>query len=441
MNQVAAAATTASGTPGRRRIIAGALGTAVAAAVHSTSARAAPTGRKAVYLVPGYRAEAARFRGMPADRAPALRRSFPAAYDGGVTLVARIDERDGTIRRALMPIVGHKIAVAPGGAMAVWSSMNGSGYVTFDPATLEFGRAFACDGAGFVGGGHAVYSNDGSVLIATERKRAIGRPDSVAALHGRLVVRDAVSFKVLASHDVQGMSPHDIALTEDGRYAVVANYGSPPRLPGDASVAQFEPCITVIELASGRMIDKRASPVGDGELRHLAMAGPQRAAVICARQTTGVAARAADDRDSIEEADFSVDEETYYRPAPVVWYDLARRDRPAIAALPDDPSLARQGQSIVYDARHDEVLVAFASAHTVIVFAGLDGAVKRVIRTDRLGLRYPRGVELHPDGQHYVVSGSWQGLYQFRRGTHELDTERCLHPVLFDHSHLTLLPA
>ncbi len=66
------------------------------------------------------------------------------------------------------------------------------------------------------------------------------------------------------------------------------------------------------------------------------------------------------------------------------------------------------------------------------------GAVKHVMRTDRMGLRRPRGLALHPDGVHYVVSGSWENVFVFRRGSHELVRDACRYEVLFDHSHLAI---
>ena len=66
-----------------------------------------------------------------------------------------------------------------------------------------------------------------------------------------------------------------------------------------------------------------------------------------------------------------------------------------------------------------------------------DGA-KVTIRTDRLGLRYPRGVALHPDGVHYVVWGSWSDLFTFRRADHEVVRPRRHYETFFEHSYLTI---
>ena len=62
---------------------------------------------------------------------------------------------------------------------------------------------------------------------------------------------------------------------------------------------------------------------------------------------------------------------------------------------------------------------------------------KRLIRTDRFGLTFPRGLALHPDGERYAVSGSWSGLFYFRRGTHELDRAAGWSQIFFHHSHIT----
>ena len=98
----------------------------------------------------------------------------------------------------------------------------------------------------------------------------------------------------------------------------------------------------------------------------------------------------------------------------------------------------QRGQSIVYDPVHDEALVTYPTSHTVVVIDGQNGSIKRVIRTDRLGLHRPRGIALQPDQTHYAVSGHWRDIYVFRRGTHQLRREACRYVPLFGHSHLTI---
>jgi hypothetical protein len=138
-------------------------------------------------------------------------------------------------------------------------------------------------------------------------------------------------------------------------------------------------------------------------------------------------------RSEIYEADGSSFDEGAFLPAPVVGFSSGRRWQ----ALPADPLLSRQAQSILYDPQWDEFIVTFTSAHAVGVFGG-DGRVRRMIGSERMGLRYPRGLALHPDGLHYAVSGSWRDLALLRRGTHEPAPGRAIFEVLFDHSHLAV---
>ena len=106
--------------------------------------------------------------------------------------------------------------------------------------------------------------------------------------------------------------------------------------------------------------------------------------------------------------------------------------------LSETPQLMQRGQSIVYDPVHDEALITYPTSHAVAVIEAGNGSIKRIIRTDRLGLQRPRGIALLPDRAHYAVSGHWRDIYVFRRGTHELRREACRYASLFGHSHLTV---
>jgi len=426
----------------RRRFIGGAaaVGAAVAAGLpRAASAQAAP-GRAATYLVPGYRAEIASYRGRPADEAPELRADFPKGYEGGVTFATRLSESDGAVARALLPVIGHHIAADPEGKRAWFSGMNAAHSVTFDIPAMRLDRIVGPHAEGFVTGGHAVFTPDGRYVLATERRRFDAPFKNLADRFGRLVVRDAGTLAVLESLDCHGIAPHDVRPTEDGKYAVVANYGSVDLPPAGSKPTIVEASVTVLELASGRLAHKWIAPVRDAELRHVAAHGLDRIAAIGFRMGGEDEERAlAAGRDAVFEPDILAEPGRVYLPAPVVMFAADRPGGGGIAATPEDPLLARQGQSVVYDPRHDEMLVTFGTSHTLIAFGAGDGRVRDVLRLDRLGLRYPRGVVLHPDGEHFAVSGGWQGLYLFRRGTHEPVPARALHPVWFDHSHLSVV--
>jgi len=72
-----------------------------------------------------------------------------------------------------------------------------------------------------------------------------------------------------------------------------------------------------------------------------------------------------------------------------------------------------------------------------MVFGG-KGDLRQIVLTEPVGLSYPCGVALHPDGLHYVVTGGWRGLYLFRRGDHQLNRDATNHTRFFGHSHIVV---
>ncbi len=99
--------------------------------------------------------------------------------------------------------------------------------------------------------------------------------------------------------------------------------------------------------------------------------------------------------------------------------------------------LMRHGLSIRYDDKHDEAIATYPTTHHVMVFDGATGAVSNSLDTRTVGLRYPAGVTFLPDGRHYAVTGHWENMFVFERGTHRLVRELCLYPVFFGHGHIT----
>jgi hypothetical protein len=428
--------------PSRRRFVgqAAAAGAIAAAGLPRGAAAQAAPPRHATYLVPGYRAEIASYRGRPADEAPELRADFPSGYDGGVTLLTRLSESDGAAARALLPVIGHHVAPDPWGKRAWFSGMNAAQSVTFDIQAMRLERIVKPHAEGFVTGGHATFTPDGRYILATERRRFDAPFGNPAERNGRLVVRDAGTLAVLESLDCFGIAPHDVRLTRDGERAAIANYGSVDLPPAGSKPTILEASLTVIELSSGRLVHKWLAPMKDAELRHVAAHGLDRVAAVAFRMGGEAEERALGaGRDGVFEPDILAEHGRVYLPAPVVMFAADRPGGGAVASMPEDPLLARQGQSVAYDPAHDEMLVTFGTSHTLIAFAAGDGRVKDVLRLDRLGLRYPRGVVLHPDGEHFAVSGGWQGIHLFRRGTHAHVPARALHSVFFDHSHLSVI--
>lgn len=394
---------------------------------------AAPTA-PAVYFLPGYRPDLAHYRGRPVPEAPEFRRQLPEGYSGEATLVTRIDEADGSIRRALLPIRGHAITLNPAGGPAFWNSMDRAMQLAFDPATLEL-VALRSLGEDFVGGGHAIALPDGKHVLATERRSYASWQGDPGKHEGRLAIRDAENLRLVEAFGCGGMAPHDAVLLPDGKHVAVANYGS--LLGADGWHPEIHaPSISVVELASGRLAANFPSDDRTAEVRHLAADSDGAPLALLVRRGS-IEERDALLRDVAEiyEPDGSSFDDGAYLPAPI-WRPGAPPGARAI--WPADRLDARQGQTVLYDARAGEFIAVFTASHRVIAIDAKSSRITACVDTERLGLRYPRGVGLHPDGEHYAVSGSWQDIMLFRRGTHAPAPERRIGASLFHHSHLTV---
>lgn len=86
-------------------------------------------------------------------------------------------------------------------------------------------------------------------------------------------IRDPQTLKIRERSLTYGIDPHDIRLTEDGKYIVAANYGSTVSAKtGKHTVPRtvVQASITVVEVSSGKLVDKKVTGKGNVELRHLA---------------------------------------------------------------------------------------------------------------------------------------------------------------------------
>lgn len=431
----------------RRNFLRGAAALAAAGLAALPPARAAlaaaatATNRTAVFFLPGYAPESAYFAGRPVAKHPRFTANLPDGYDGPVTLVTRVDGTTRSVKRALMPVFGHEINVAPDGRTAFFNCMNQAEMLAFDTETLAVVARAEPHRRKFMGGGHSVFAPDGGVLYVAERadwRRFRGSPERH---FGRIVLREPATLKVLDSFDCHGIAPHEINLLADGQHMAVANYGRttwPTRK--EALPEVVEPSLTIVEIASGKLVHKVISPDTRFEVRHIA--APRRDRIFAIQ---GRLARFADTQTAmtawpvVYEPDIWAAIEGYgYLPAPVLHYAQGAAGLEPRAVATPDPTLMRYGQSIIYEPAFDEVIGTFPSRHKVVVFDGATGAIKQVIDVGRQGLRQPRGVVLHPDGVHYAVSGYWQDIYVFKRGSHALDRDRCIYETFFGHSHMSV---
>ncbi len=393
-----------------------------------------------VTYVPGYLPKRAYYQGQTLAAHPRFNEAIPAGYHGPVTMITRVDHPGGHAKRAVFPIKGHAIAVR--GRFGFFGGMNHPNMLSFDTETLAMVAQTQPAREHWVCGGHGAFTADGRHLLISERSPYAAFGGRPSEHFGMVTVREPESLKVIEHFSCGGIAPHEIALMADGKHIAVANYGSlkPTGTEGRGVLPEMvEPCITVLELANGRLVHKIHAPDKRYEVRHLAAANLERTMAIQARLGA-----LGDDFDLMaqhEEVyvhDFTAEPNSVYLPAPVLRLITgANGDPNAKAVAADDPLLMRHGLSIVYDPRFDEFIATFPTANCFMVFAG-DGALRRIVLTEPLGLSYPCGVALHPDGVHYVVTGGWRGLYLFARGSHALNRDAADYTLFFGHSHIAV---
>lgn len=422
----------------RRGLLTGATLAALAATTPVVSAAKRDESGLGAVFVPGYFPDRAFANGKPVVRNRRLRRGLKEA-DGPVRLLTRIG-MDGSIRQGLLPVLAHDVEIAPDGSTGVLCGMDGGNHCAFDPKTLELAALQPSFRDGWRGGGHAVYLDGGRTVVLSERAPAAPYQGRLEAHFGRLTIRDPASLKQLDSYSTHGVDPHDIRLTADGRHVVIANYGSIVSAEtGKQTVPRtvIEASITVLELSSGKLVDKLKTGRGAVELRHLAAGNLDRIFAIQAR--LGNTADGADvmrAEDAAYEDDITAEADQAYLAAATLRYD-ALRGRSTKMGGATATRLMRHGLSIRFDERYDEAIATYPSSHYVMVFDGATGSISRKFDTRTAGLRYPCGLTFLPDGRHYAVAGYWENLFVFERGTHRLVRDLCLYPLFFGHSHIT----
>ena len=419
--------------------LAGALAPSQSAAASGNPATktAAALKRIAVY-VPGYMPEYAFANGKPLDRNRRFTRSIRQT-DGIKRMITRVG-MDGSIRQTLLPVNAHDIEVAPDRSIGVLCGFEGAEHCSFDPETLEMAGIAPSFREGWRGGGHAAYLDGGRTVIISERSPKQQARGGLEHLYGRLTIRDPQTLQIRESYSTYGVDPHDIRLIENGKYIVAANYGSiiSPET-GEHTVPRtvVEASITVIEVSSGRLVDKKRTSRGRTELRHLAAGSLDR--IFAIQSTYGSAREDARQRgeDGIAyEADQTTEPGLNYLGAATLKYDARTK---ILSKMGDRQAsrLMRHGLSIRYDDRHDQVLASFPSSHQLMIFDGATGGLVKRLDTRTAGLRYPCGITLLPDGSHYAVTGYWENMFVFERGSHRIVRELCRYPLFFGHSHIT----
>lgn len=202
---------------------------------------------------------------LPIGAATRLRLVGAATTKSGQHLVVGFDGAGNALLRAALPGRAHEVVVAPGGqTLFVAPRRPGTVASVIDfNAGKTLRRCEARAGRHFYG--HAVYSGDGNHLFTTENDYASGR--------GIVAVRDAASLRVEAEFDSGGIGPHQLAWLADGRTLAVANGGirTHPSAPRQKlNLATMRPNLSLVDAASGRLIDQAVGDHPQASIRHLA---------------------------------------------------------------------------------------------------------------------------------------------------------------------------
>lgn len=227
-------------------------------------------------------AAAARAALQATGHAPLTREALRADGDlilGGGAFVDLADGRtrrfglaaiDFPERRAALvatPFLPHGIAIHPLKPQVVTSFEKiGPGCAEIDLASGE-ARRFILPTRGRWFYGHGAYSADGALLFSTETVNDTGE--------GVIGVRDAASFDYLGDFPTFGDNPHDCRLVDDGRVLVVTNGGGKV---GSAS----KPCVTYVDVAARKLLDRQEMPGDRFNTGHLSLAGRDGLVVVSA---------------------------------------------------------------------------------------------------------------------------------------------------------------
>lgn len=396
-----------------------------------------PLSATSVY-VPGYMPNKARANGAPLKENRYFARNI-SDPERPFRLLTRLG-MNGETRQALLPAAAHDVEISPDRSVGVLCGFEATDQVAFDPDTLDLVAVAPPFSKGWRGGGHAAYLQGGKSVMMSERapRRSL-REGKVEAHYGRITIRDIDTLKIRGSYSTHGIDPHDIRLIENDRYLVIANYGSLPVSGNrqlDVPRHVHEACVTIIDMENGKLVDKRITDRRQSELRHLAAGSLERIFAIQARLGSEAdLARELGRKREAHEEDMTSEPGIAYMSAATL--KMAKGKASRRMGSRTDIAEMRHGLSIRYDAKNDQAIASYPSAHRLMVFDGGSGDVLHSFDTRSMGLRYPCGITLLPDGVHYAVTGYWENLFVFERGTHRLNRDACLYPTFFGHSHIT----
>lgn len=274
-----------------------------------------------------------------------------------------VHDRSYTLYQIPLDFFGHGIVPDPiNPERAVVFQKKGKGACEVDLKALEVVRPITTGGnRKFYG--HGAFSPDGSLLYATETVMD-------ADYTGLITVRDARSHEELGQFPTFGSAPHDCWLIDAGKTMVVTNGGGP--------MDGARPCVTYVDVAAERLIEKLEFESPAINAGHLAVSSAGDLAVVSAQ------------RDGLDP--YSSTGGVSLRPAGGEFHTVTE---------PQDvvERLFGETLSVCIDERHG-VVAATTPVGNTLTFWDIDsGELLRYYPAHN-----PRGIALTADGRFFVLS-------------------------------------
>ena len=197
----------------------------------------------------------------------------------GAASLALFDEEGRESAAAPLPARAHDCALSPEGAARVVVARRPVSYARALDASTLAPRAASAPPAGSHFYGHGAFCADGARFFATENAFASG--------DGAIGVYDARrGFARIGEWPSGGVGPHDLALTPDGRFLVVANGGIRTHPDTGRDILNREtmrPNLTLLSVETGEVAAQAelGAEARLSSIRHLALAPDGSAVFAC----------------------------------------------------------------------------------------------------------------------------------------------------------------
>ena len=269
----------------------------------------------------------------------------------------------------------------------------GPGACEYDLATGEVVRMIEpSSGRWFYG--HGAYSIDGDVLYSTETVLATG--------DGLIAVRDSDTLESIGEFPTYGKEPHECKLLDDGRTMVITNGGGD--LNGD------NPCITYVDIASEKLLEKVRLTNAELNTGHLAI-NPAGSLVVVSAPRAGLSTAA---QGGISIGSPGMTLHTVTKPAAVT-----RR-------------MQGEALSVVVHSAANVAAVTHPDGDMVTFWSLEDRSLLKVIKLPKA-----RGIELTLDERAFIVSyGTTASLVRIPVATLEPDSASVIDASFITGSHI-----